>query len=167
MESDFTICKVDKQYWPMIEKASATSGMVVSQNLEFKLVIENGANPQPDLVFDVARTDILQNLRLAWSGTAQTMQYDFINMNNTGTFVSTTVPGFDNKNSKKDFKKDFHDLIWPVVGEAAYATVLSQMGKKGVPLPIMKDFQFHFESAKLSVQPGFVSILANVQFKGS
>jgi hypothetical protein len=80
-------------------------------------------------------------------------------MNNKGTFVSTTVPGFDNK--------DFGNKLWPVIGEAAYATVLSQMGKKGVPLPIMKDFQFHFESAKLSVQPGFVSILANVQFKGS
>ncbi|WP_275575200.1 hypothetical protein [Methylocucumis oryzae] len=41
------------------------------------------------------------------------------------------------------------------------------LGATGVPLPIMQNFQFDFSNAELSVQTGYVSILANVVYKNS
>ncbi|MCC7505555.1 MAG: hypothetical protein IT259_09645, partial [Saprospiraceae bacterium] len=46
--------------------------------------------------------------------------------------------------------------------EYNYAANLVKFGQEGVPLPIMKGFQFDFANAQLSLQEGYVSILANV-----
>jgi hypothetical protein len=51
---------------------ASASRMVLTQDLRFTLTILNGATPQPNIVFDLARTDILQNLGLGTSGRAQT-----------------------------------------------------------------------------------------------
>jgi hypothetical protein len=134
-------------------------GMAATQDLRFTITIQNGAPQQPNLVFDVARTDVLENLGLGSSGTAQTLQYAFTHVKSTATFVSTTVPGFE--------ETSFGDLIWPEVGETAYSTTLQKMGKTGVPLPIMSGFQFLFNHARLSIQEGYISIFAKVQFKGT
>ncbi|MDQ5824923.1 MAG: hypothetical protein M3441_12065 [Chloroflexota bacterium] len=161
LESDLAGAEVAQGYYATIEKATLAVGMVVAHDLQFTLTIQNGAPPQqqPNLVFDLVRTDVLQDLGLGISGTAQTLQYAFTPVKYAATFVSTTVPGFD--------KRSFGDLIWPVVGEQGYDKTLQEMGKTGVPLPIMSGFQFLFNDAQLSIQQGYVSILAKVQFKGT
>jgi hypothetical protein len=159
LEEALTEATVPETYFPTIEKAARAMGMAVTQNLRFTITIQNGAPQQPNLVFDVARTDVLQNLGLGISGTAQTLKYSFNHVKYTATFVSTTVPGFN--------KADFGTLIWPVVGESQYSQALQAMGQTGVPLPIMSGFQFLFDQAQVSIQQGYVSVLANVQFKGT
>jgi hypothetical protein len=159
LEEDLAAAGVPQEHFATIEKAAKLMGMVVRQNLEFTLTVQNGADPAPTLVFDVARVDILENLALGVRGNAQTLQYGFKRVKADATFVSTTIPHFD--------KKNFGDLIWPVAGEPRYDATLSAMGKTGVPLPMMKDFQFHFEQAQVSIQQGFVSVLAQVAFKGT
>ncbi|MDQ5823372.1 MAG: hypothetical protein M3441_04060, partial [Chloroflexota bacterium] len=159
LETDLAGAGVAQDYYATIEKATLASGMAVAHDLQFSLTIQNGAPQQPNLVFDLVRTDILQNLGLGISGTAQTLQYGFTRVTYAATFVSTTVPGFD--------KTNFGDLIWPVVGEPNYDETLQEMGETGVPLPIMSGFQFLFDQAQLSIQEGYVSILANVELKGA
>ena len=134
-----------------------TTGMVVRHDLEFKLTIQNGAPTPPNLVFDLARTDVLQNLSLGTSGNAQTLKYDFKKVEAKATFVSTTIPKFD--------KQSFGDTIWPLVGEPRYDEELTKIGHgTGVPLPIMQGFHFLFDQAQLSIQEGYVSVLAQVHF---
>jgi len=142
----------------VIEKAASAMGMTVMQTLEFTLTILNGASQPPEIVFDVARTDVLQDLSLGASGGAQTLQYAFQRVLSRATFVSSTVPGFNGAG--------FGDLIWPIAGEGRYDDTLQKLGQTGVPLPIMKGFQFVFDEAVLSIQQGYVSILAKVAFKG-
>jgi hypothetical protein len=160
LESDLAAAGVAQTYYGTIETAAKSMGMVVTQNLEFTLTIENGVTPQPNLVFDLQRTDILQNLGLGQTaGGAQTLQYSFRRVSYAATFVSTTVPNFD--------KQDFGGLIWPVAGEPRYEDALAAMGKTGVPIPIMAGFQFVFQKAQLSIQQGYVSVLSQVAFKGT
>jgi hypothetical protein len=158
LESDLTDVGVeDPKYVATIERATQTMGMVVKHDLEFKLTISNGKPDPPNLVFDLARTDVLQNLSLGVSGSAQTLKYDFKRVAATATFVSTTIPKFD--------KQSFGDTIWPVAGEPRYDEELTKIGHgTGVPLPIMQGFHFLFDQAQLSIQDGYVSVLAQVHF---
>jgi hypothetical protein len=146
----------------IVERATQIMGMVVKHDLEFKLTIQNEDQVKPNLVFDVVRTDVLQNLSLGVTDSGktktQTLKYDFKPVTSTGTFVSSTIPGLEEK------AKAFHDLIWPVVGEPRYDQALANLGKTGVPLPIMQGFHFLFDHAQLSIQDGYVSVLAQVQF---
>lgn len=165
LEADLGGANISQTYYQAIEKAARTMGLAVTHDLEFILTIENGQDPAPDLVFEVQRTDVLQDLGLGVSGSAQTLQYSFKSVKYTAAFVSTTIPKFDSA--------DFGDFIWPTVGEPAYDTILEEMGGSskvhpgGVPLPIMAGFQFLFEKAQLSIQQGYVSITAQVAFKGT
>jgi hypothetical protein len=219
---------------------------VLTQDLEFTLTILNNATPQPNIVFDLARTDILQNLGLGvaqWlldnstnsdatmptcyrvqpvfmqsvtgppalqlavyddkagpmapslfalpysdvallDGTTapaplvnafaankytlapnapitaqvQTLQFvDFTHVSYAATFKSSTVPKFPPGT-------DFADLIWPVAGEPRYDEAMGAVGMIGLPLPIMSGFHFLFEDAELSIQEGYVSVLAQVEY---
>ncbi|HEX8085433.1 MAG TPA: hypothetical protein VF529_14160 [Solirubrobacteraceae bacterium] len=157
LESDLTDAGVDQQWFATIERAAQVMGMVVKHDLQLKLVIEYGDAPQPEIVFDLVRTDVLQNLSLGESGGAQTLKFDFKRVAADAKLVSTTVPKFD--------KADFGDTIWPNVGEPAYDKLLTDIGTgTGVPLPIMQGFKFLFEHAQVSVQDGYVSVLAQVKF---
>jgi hypothetical protein len=117
LESDLAAAGVAQTYYATIETAAKSMGMVVTQDLEFTLTIQNGANPEPNLVFDLARVDILQNLGLGQTGQAQTLKYSFEHVSYEATFVSTTVPNFD--------KQDFGGMIWPVAGEPRYDEALA------------------------------------------
>ncbi|MDQ3933402.1 MAG: hypothetical protein M3340_02085 [Actinomycetota bacterium] len=160
LEEDLGIAKVGTAQYAAIERVTQAMGMVVRHDLDFKLTIQNGDADPPNLVFELVRTDILGNLSLGVTGSAQTLMFDFHPVKADATFVSTTVPKFDSK--------DFGDWIWPNAGEPAYDKLLTDMGTKtGVPLPIMQGFHFLFEHAQLSVQEGYVSVLAQVEFKRS
>ncbi|MEO3787246.1 hypothetical protein ABGB12_28300 [Actinocorallia sp. B10E7] len=159
-EQDLQDATIDRQYWQAIERAAYASGMVMTEDLQFTLTILNGATSQPDIVFDLVRTDILQNLGLGvhqGSGSpSQTLTFDFVHADYKATFVSSTVPNFDGAG--------FGEQIWPIAGEPSYDKELAAIGRIGSPLPIMSGFQFLFEDAELSIQEGFVSILAKMTY---
>ena len=158
-EQDMTEVKIPSTYFPAIEKSIESMGMVVNSDLNFDLIIENQEPDPPDIKFTVARTDILSNLRLGvGANNTQTMQYDFTNVSFSTTFISSSVPGFVGG----DY---FSNTVWAQAGEPQYEKAVADMAKTGVPLPIMADFQFDFENAQLSIQQGYISILASVLYK--
>ena len=157
-EKDLTDATIPSSYFPAIEKAAQSMGMVIAGALNFDLIIQNQQPNPPDIKFLVTRTDILSNLRLGvGANNTQTMQYDFTNVTFSTAFVSSTVPGF--------IGGDNFSGAWQQAGEPEYEKALADMGKTGVPLPIMKDFKFDFTNAELSIQQGYISILTNVLYK--
>ncbi|MDI2124980.1 hypothetical protein [Yinghuangia seranimata] len=160
LDGDLQDAGINQQYWPTITQAAYAPGMALAQSMRFTLTILDGEPEQPNIVFDLTRTDILQNLGLgktqAAGSDAQTLMFDFLHAVYDATFVSSTVPDFDGS--------DFGDKLWPTIGEIAYDKELAAIGHTGTPLPIMSGFHFLFDQAQLSIQEGFVSILANAAF---
>jgi len=159
LEADLTANAVAPTWFATIESAAHAGNLVVVQDLLLHLTIDTPQAPHPTLEFEVQRTDILSGLSLGVAGTAQTMQFVPATAGFTATFVATTIPGFDTH--------DFADMIWPTVGEPEYELTMAALGKAGVPVPIMTGFEFVFEEAVVSVQEGYVSVLANVRVSGS
>ncbi|MBO0902173.1 hypothetical protein [Jiella sonneratiae] len=158
LEQALAATGIDSQYFGTIETATKQNGMVANQTMTFELLVENGANPLPNLVFNVVRSDVMTDLTLGvTSSNAQSMQFSFANVSNTATFVSTTIPGFN--------KDAFGSFVWPVVGETAYATALNELGQTGVAIPIAQGFSFLLTDSVLSVQDGYVSISTQLEFK--
>jgi hypothetical protein len=139
-----------------VVSAGKQGGMVVNAELAFRLTIQD-TSPERYLAFTLKRVDVLKDLGLGTSGQAQTLKFDFTRVSVKATFDETNIPDFDDSG--------FGTFIWPVVGETPYAQTQRDLGKIGVPIPIMQGFAFRFESAELSVQRGFVSITADVAFK--
>lgn len=172
LEADLTTAAVPTQYVKTIEDTAKSVGMAVTQDLQFTLTIQNRTATPPVIVFDLSRTDVLQDLELGVAkGGAQTLKYAFTPVNGLGDVTGgakatldtkkTTVPGFVAENDPT-----FGDDIWPNTGEPAYDTLLKDMGTgTGVPLPVMSGFRFLFEQAELSIQEGYVSILAELAYK--
>ncbi|HEU4391831.1 MAG TPA: hypothetical protein VFV34_28855, partial [Blastocatellia bacterium] len=151
---------VPTQYFQAIENAGKTTAMVVKQDMNFTLRIQNGEPQQPNIKFRVQRADVLTNLQLGLShNNTQSLQFTFANASNEATFISSSIAGFDGT--------VFGKVVWPVTAEPRYAEALQGLGKTGVPLPIMQGFQFVFDKAQLSVQEGYVSILASVEFQSA
>jgi hypothetical protein len=156
LEADLQAYHIGQPYYATIEKGTSTMGMVDTQNIQMLLTVLTGYDPQPTITFNVARTDILTNLRLGVAGDAQTLQFAFLEVESAAKFVSSTIPNFPG---------DQMAVIWSTVGEFNYSAVVADMGKTGVPLPIMRGFQFLISQADLSIQSGFVSIKSQVQYK--
>ncbi len=159
LESDLTSATIASSYFQTIEKAAERMAMVATHNIKFILVIQNFEKEEPTITFDITRVDILGNLSLnVNTNKAQTMQFKFFNATWNAAFLNTTIPNFDGSEL---------DTIWAQAGEPNYDQLLTTLGATGVPLPIMQGFQFDFNSAQLSVQQGYVSIVANVQLTNS
>jgi hypothetical protein len=157
VENFLTEATVPNQYFATIENAAKTMAMALTQDISYTLTIQNNGNPQPNIKFSVRRTDVLTNLGLGVSvNNTQTLQFGFANADNAVKYESSSIPGFNGP--------IFETIVW-VIAEGMYAQNLADLGKIGVPLPIMRDFQFDFENAQLSIQNGYVSILANVNYK--
>jgi len=159
IESELNELHIILKWFPLIEEVTKTRGMVTTQDIEFTLTILTGGTHQPQLVFDVTRTDFMTGLKLGHTQTAQTIQFDFVNLSSSTTFKSTTVPGL--KPETLDGSN-----FWNAV-DTNYAGAMNDLGKTGTPLPIMKDFQFLFDDAVLTLNDGYISILAKVEFKGN
>jgi hypothetical protein len=160
LDTFLTEATVKTDYFPTIENAGKTTAMVVKQDINFTLEIQNGQSQQPDIKFRVQRADVLTDLKLGVShNDTQSLQFAFANASDEATFISSSIPGFDGTT--------FGSVVWPVTAEPMYALALEGLGKTGVPLPIMQGFQFVFDQAQLSVQEGYVSILANVEFQSA
>jgi hypothetical protein len=156
LETDLQSNDIGQAYYATIENGTSAMGMVDTQNIQMVLTILTPSDPQPTITFNVSRTDILTNLALGIAGNAQTMQFGFLELESAATFVSSTIPNFPGGQMA---------MIWATVGDPNYTQVIADMGKTGVPLPIMSGFQFLFSQAALSIQSGFVSIKAQVQYK--
>jgi hypothetical protein len=160
LETFLTKATVPAEYFAAIEDAGKTTAMVVKQDMSFTLRIQNGQPQQPEIKFSVQRADVLTNLQLGLShNNTQSLQFAFANASNEATFISSSIPNFDGTM--------FGKVVWPVTAEPQYALALQGLGKTGVPLPIMQGFQFVFDQAQLSLQEGYVSILANVEFQAA
>jgi len=159
LEADLTNSNVGKTYFETIERAASRSGMVVKSNLTFTLLIEKDPRPFPYISFSVLRTDVFTDLGLGINpkNHAQLLTFSVKAASYSAAFIGSNVPGFQ-------WSGGFSGNFWENVGENAYDQVMRDIGAKGSPLPIMKGLQFDFASAQLSVQKGYLSILANVAF---
>jgi hypothetical protein len=158
LESALTTTGIDSQYFGAIQSATKQSGMATTQSMTFEILVQNGAPTLPNVIFDVDRTDVMTDLGLGVTASqAQSMQFSFVNVSNSATFVSTTIPGFN--------KDAFGSFVWPVVGESAYATAMQKLGETGVAIPIARGFSFLLTDSVLSIQNGYVSISTQLEFK--
>lgn len=139
-----------------IVRVTKSIGMAVTQDLEFTLTIQDGSPSQPVIVFALKRHDVLQKLGFGKTNNAQTLTYAFTMADFKATYKSSTIPNFPGG--------DLFGTIWKFTGEPAYDKALQDMGAAGVPIPIMKGFHFLFDQAELSIQEGYLSILAEVDF---
>lgn len=157
LENDLTALSIASDYFTTIEDASKSAGMVVTHDINYTLTIQNNQPDEPNIVFNVRRTDILANLALSLGADqTQVIQFSFKQANWQSAFVSSTVPGFNGP----DFPS-----TWNVVGEQQYVILLQKLGSTGVPLPMLQNLQFDFANAQLSIQENYLSVLAQVQLK--
>jgi hypothetical protein len=147
-----------EQYMEQITSAAQTVGAIVKQTLLVAVnVIKAG---QVITVFKVSvdETDLQQNFHLGiGSGNTQTVQFDFqlVNSETTATLVSSTIPGID---------VSTFPSVWNLGMHTAYLNVMQSLGRAGVPLPFMAGVQFRFDEATVTVQPGYVDVLTDVEF---
>lgn len=156
LEEDLALYGVEQSLFAAIERGVSSMAMADISTIQLTLTILTPTDPKPTITFNVTRTDILTNLVLGAAGSAQTMQFGFFKVASAATFVSSTIPKFPG---------DQMAVIWGTVGDPNYSNTLKLMGEKGVPLPIMSGFHFLFDKSELSIQQGFVSIKAQVQYK--
>jgi hypothetical protein len=147
---------VPADYVERVLAAAKQVGAVVAADINFRLTIQD-TDPAAYLEFSVKRVDVLRDLGLGTRNEAQTLTFEFARVKATATFVSTNIPDFDDEG--------FGRFIWPVVGETEYVKLQEQLGKIGVPIPIMQGFSFLFESAQLRLANGYVEITSDVRFK--
>ncbi|MBL7804895.1 MAG: hypothetical protein JNL02_14235 [Saprospiraceae bacterium] len=156
LETDLSGAGIDSSNFSTIEMAAQSMGMVVGHDIHFTLVIQNFQSEQPQIVFNVKRTDILGNLALGVGpNKTQTMQFGFKNANWTAGFVSSTIPKFDGSSLA---------MVWGTAGEPRYDNLLAALGATGVPIPIMQGFKFDFTNAELNMEENYVSIKACVEY---
>ncbi|HNM25309.1 MAG TPA: hypothetical protein PKL15_07760, partial [Saprospiraceae bacterium] len=160
LENFLTTATVPDTYFATIEAAGLVTAMVLTQSMDFNLVIQNGQPTMPYIKIQVDRIDVLTDLQLGLNANNnQTMQFGFASAQNSATFLESSIPGFNGP--------IFSEVVWPATAETNYADALEKMGATGVPLPIMEGLSFDFTNAQLSVQEGYVSILANVQYNNA
>ncbi|HNE27801.1 MAG TPA: hypothetical protein PLW66_01465, partial [Saprospiraceae bacterium] len=156
LETDLNGAGIDSSNFSTIETAAQSMGMVVGHDIHFTLIIQNFQPEQPQIVFNVKRTDILGNLALGVGpNKTQTMQFGFKNAIWTAGFVSSTIPNFDGSSLA---------MVWGTAGEPRYDNLLAALGATGVPIPIMQGFTFDFTNAELNMEEGYVSIKACVAY---
>ena len=159
LESDMQEVGITPTYFPLIEAAAKVQAMVVTHDINFALNIQTFKPDEPNIVFNIQRTDILTNLSLGIGpNNAQTMQFQFNNLGWSASFVSSNIPNLN--------ASALHN-IWSYAGEAQYDGLLVKLGTSGVPVPIMQGFQFDFSNAELSIQDSYISVLANVSYQTS
>ncbi|MBO2012980.1 hypothetical protein [Hymenobacter negativus] len=167
LESDLSQQGVASQYYSLVQQAVIATGAVVTHDLQLQLNILTTSTPQPNIIFSMQRTDLLTNLKLGTTNSAQTLLFDFTEVTTDATstsftFISSTVANFPTNSSGLS-------AVWSAV-DPQYDTLLQAMGQTGVALPILSGFGYELTNGTnnqpfaISVQPqGYVAITANVQ----
>jgi hypothetical protein len=148
------------QYAAQVEAAALVNGAIVTHTVQAVFNVLRAGQTIPVFTVAFAETDFQQNFRLGTAGYNQTVQFDvqLIGSGTSATLVSSTIPGIN---------ASTFPTIWNFVLQPVYALELQKIGQTGVPLPFMKGFQFLFEQATVTVQPGYAAVLTNVQYIGS
>ena len=99
---------------------------------------------------------MLDNFTLGVSGQTQTLRFAFVTIPSatTTTFVSSTIRGINEGNFAME---------WRTALEPVYALVVDDIGQKGVPLPRIPGFDFMLSGATVTIEPGWVNVLTDVQ----
>ena len=140
----------------IIEGAALINAAVVTHANQVVLNVIVSGTPTPVVTFDVAQTDVLDNFTLGVSGQTQTLRFAFVTIPSatTTTFVSSTIRGINEGNFAME---------WRTALEPVYALVVDDIGQKGVPLPRIPGFDFVFSGATVTIEPGWVNVLTDVQ----
>jgi hypothetical protein len=144
------------QYKTVIEGVAFVVGALVSQSNQVILNVISGSSTIPVITFNVSETDVLQTFVLGITGTTQTLQFAFqlVPALTTTTFISSSIPAINSG----DFT-----FIWNPVLQPVYVLEVQKMGQAGVALPRIQGFDFLFQNASITLQPGYASVLADVQ----
>jgi hypothetical protein len=144
------------QYKAVIEAVAAIIGAVVAHSNQVILNVIQAGNTIPVITFNVSQTDVLQDFVLGIFGKTQTLQFAFqIVLGLTTTkFISSSIAGIDSG--------DFGD-IWNFALQPVFAGQVAKIGQAGVALPRLQGFNFIFSNASITLQPGYASVLADVQ----
>ncbi|MDQ5823373.1 MAG: hypothetical protein M3441_04065 [Chloroflexota bacterium] len=135
LETDLAELGVPQEYYPTIEQVVILNAVVAVYQLDFTLTIQTGDPTPPNIVFNMARTDIFQDLVLNAGRRPQTAQYFFVPVTYAATFVSSTVPKFSGS--------DFGNVIWPIAGEPNFERTLQMFGGMGIALPSASGLAFN------------------------
>lgn len=169
LEAALNRIKIDNSCFATIESTIQELAAVVTHNLQFKLTIQDTLpnGDAPYLTFTLTRTDILTDLKLGVQTTGQppkivqSLQFTHTECQ-PPPVVKLTASNFIPVSTDASL----FDTLWSTVGESEYSTLLADLGKHGVPLPIMEGFQFVFDQALLNIEQGYVGILSDVEFTG-
>mgnify|MGYP000198917851 CR=1 FL=1 len=121
-----------------------------SKNLLSKAIIERLSETE-------SRT-WLENILAYAIYPVQTMNFSIQAIEHTRSkveLVATTIPGFANYR--------IGALIWQSIGSIKYAKILANIGRAGIPIPTIKNFNFQFESAQLQIEDQYIAIAANIE----
>ncbi|HEV2761584.1 MAG TPA: hypothetical protein VGV38_01220, partial [Pyrinomonadaceae bacterium] len=145
------------QYKTVIEGVALVVGGVVTHSIRVVLNVISGGQTVPVITFDVTETDVLQAFKLGVAGTTQTLQFYFqiVQPLTTTQFVSSTIPGVNSG----DWSFIYNWVLQPV-----FADEVAKMGENGVALPRVSGFNFLFTGATVTLQPGYASVLTDVQY---
>jgi hypothetical protein len=138
--------------------AQVFAGIVAHDNRVTLSVVQSGKEI-PVIIFDVTQTDVLEDFALGASGAAQTLGFAFqiIPDLTRTTFVSSTIAGIDSG----DFS-----FIWNWSLQKVYATEVAAIGKAGVALPRIPNFDFLFDEAEITLHAGYANVVTDVQHTG-
>ncbi len=157
------IGSTEPKYVTPITQAALVHGAIATHTVQAVFNVIDSSQPQPIPVFTVSftETDLQQNFHLfIGPNNTQTVQFDFqiIRSGTKATLVSSNIPGIDDT--------DFGD-IWNFTLQPIYVEEMTKMGHTGVPLPFMVGFQFLFDRATVTVQPGYVDVLSDIEYIGT
>ncbi len=146
------------QYKTVIEAVAQVVGGVVTHSNQVIMNVVSGGQTIPVITFNVSQTDVLQNFQLGIAGTTQTLQFAFqiVDGLTSTTFVSSSITGTGIDSGDFSF-------IWNWVLQNVFASEVALIGQAGVALPRMQGFNFLFSNAIVTLQPGYASVLADVQ----
>ena len=156
-----TIGSGAEQYMEQITSAAQTVGAIVTQTLLVAVKVIKAGTATTVFTVSIDETDLQQNFHLGiGSKNTQTVQFDFqlINSETKATLVSSIISGID---------VSTFPSVWNLGMHTAYLNVMRSLGRAGVPLPFMAGFQFRFDEATVSVQPGYADVLTDVEFIGT
>ena len=111
-----------------------------------------------DRLSEVECEDYLNDILAQATYPIQTMTFAFQAIEHslsTVELIATTIPDFDNDSVGA--------LIWESIGSIKYEKILANIGQTGIPLPTIKNFNFHFASAQLQVEEGYIAIATDIE----
>ena len=113
-----------------------------------------------DRLSETESTDYLDDIVAQTTYPVQTVTFAFQAIAHTASkveLVATTIPGFANYR--------IGALIWESIGSIKYAKILANIGKTGIPLPTIKNFNYHFESAELQIEESYITIATDIEHR--